>query len=173
MVALFVLTTGFLGILSLLAQSLALSKTVSNDTIATYLAAEGIELAKNFIDHDVYTYLAPPEGFFGGPWGTTCFTLGGSFEIDYTSTDCSSLHTYLGVDPPDFLSYSPTTNQYLYAFNDITGTAKPTIFKRGIKVIPNSGSPVPELTVQSIVTWNVGLATNQLMLEDHFYNWYP
>ena len=58
MMALFVLTSGFLGILSLLAQSIFLSKTVGNETIATYLAAEGVEVAKNLLDHDVYAHIA-------------------------------------------------------------------------------------------------------------------
>ena len=54
MVAITVLTVGFLGISSLLSQSLALNRVTTNEITATYLASEGIEIAKNLIDHDVY-----------------------------------------------------------------------------------------------------------------------
>ena len=50
LVALSILTTGFFGIVSLLTKSFQLNRTTMNDTQATYLAAEGIEIAKNLID---------------------------------------------------------------------------------------------------------------------------
>lgn len=172
MVALLVLTTGFLGILSLLSQSIFLSKTVGQETTATYLAAEGIEIAKNLIDHDVYENLAG----LGTGWGT-CFGLsGGNYELDYTTTDCTSaaLKSYLGSTPPDYLYFDPATHLYVYNFDDLNPTV-PTGFQRGIKIIPNDvpGNPsIPEITVQSIVTWEVGGAYQNVTLEDHFYNWH-
>ncbi len=165
MLAIFVLTAGFLGILSLLGQSIHLSKTVSNETTATYLAAEGIEVAKNLIDHDVYAHIPPGTGT---GWGT-CFGAGGSFEIDYTTTDCAALHQYLGADPPDFLYYNPTSHLYVYSFDDTLGGGSPTIFKRGVKVIPNGS----EITVLATVSWNADGAQHRADLEDHFYNWRP
>jgi Prokaryotic N-terminal methylation motif len=173
MIALFVLTAGFLGILSLLSQSIFISKNISDQATATYLASEGIEVAKNLIDHDVYEHLAGC-----GAWGT-CFGAGGYFEFDYTTTDCSGVgmkkYANLGSadpNPPDFLYYNPVTHEYLYSFGSGgVGGGSPTIFKRGIEVIPNGAS---EITVQSTVTWSNGLPVEQsVILEDHFYNWYP
>ena len=54
LVALSILTVGFVGIVTLLTKSFQLNRTTSNDTQATYLAAEGIEIAKTSINYDVY-----------------------------------------------------------------------------------------------------------------------
>lgn len=169
MVALFVLTVGFLGILSLLAQSLFLTKTISEETIATYLASEGIEIARNLVDHDIYAQIAG----VGTGWGTCFGVTGGSFELDYTETNCSTLTKYLGAIPPDFIYFDPTVNQYLYSFDDNAGNGAPTIFKRGVKVTPAalSGPGANELIVQSTVWWNVGSPDQQsITVEDYFYN---
>ena len=157
MVALFVLVAGFLGILSLLSQSLALSKTVNNETIATYLASEGIEIARNLVDHDMYQHLAG----LGTGWGT-CFGLsGGDYELDYTTTNCPPPF----YSPSDFLEFDPATNMYGY------NGGSPTPFTRLIRVTPDSAN---ELTVDSIVSWSTGPFTSQnVTLEDVFYNWHP
>ena len=49
-VAISVIVISFLGILSLLSRSLGINKDVSYKFIATYLAAEGIEITKSLID---------------------------------------------------------------------------------------------------------------------------
>ena len=166
MLALAVLTVGFLGILTLLAQSLHISKTISNETTATYLAAEGIEVTKNLIDHDVYYQLAG----FGGGWGA-CFqplSAGGSnnYGFDYAQTSCP---------PPNnsdsFFYYDPATHLYSYTNS---GGAIMTGFKRRIRVTMNTDPTLPEITVQSIVSWTTGPFTSQSVnLEDDFYNWHP
>src|SRR6185369_4698812 len=69
-IAITLLTIGFLGIARLLSQSLFFTKVVSDQTTATYLAAEGIEIVKNLIDHDVYMQLHNPP--LGPGWGN-CF----------------------------------------------------------------------------------------------------
>jgi hypothetical protein len=160
MVALFVLVTGFLGILSLLSQSITLSKTVSNQTIASYLSEEGVEIAKNLIDHDVYN-------ISGTGWGS-CFNLtSGDYELDYTTTGCP-LRAY---SADDLLTYNPTTHMYIYAYNDLIGGGTATPFTRDIRVTFNGPD---EITVQSIVSWNAGGFSQQSVnVEDHFYNWIP
>lgn len=163
MVALFVLVTGFLGIVTLLAQSIQLSKTVSNDTIASYLAEEGVEIAANLINHDMYKNVV---GL--GTWGG-CFNLtSGDFEVDYTTTSCP-LRLY---SQDDRLEYNSQTHLYLYSFNDTTPSGQiPTGFARDIRVTINGAN---EITVNSIVTWNIGSITQQSVnVEDHFYNWLP
>lgn len=172
MVALFVLTVGLLGILTLLSQSIFLSRTVGDQTIATYLASEGIELSKNLIDHNVYQNIWSPGS---GGWNAG-IGAGGDFELDYTTCDDLANPAATCIPPSyqgTFLSFDPTTNLYLYAYNNLPGDPlNTTKFQREIRVTPNAGDN--ELTVQSIVTWNVGLPTQQsLDLEDHFYNWLP
>lgn len=161
LVALSILTVGFLGIITLLNKSLQLSRTSSDDTQATYLAAEGIEVAKSLIDHDVY------QGIFqdSDEWGT-CFPLPGThyYELDYETTDCSSL--VASANPENNpLYFHPDTDIFDY---DSTG-ATPSNFTREI-MVTNNGE---EIDVESIVDWTDGLASNNVTLEDQFYNWHP
>ncbi len=162
MIALSMLTVGFLGIAALLTQSFFLNRVITNQTTATYLAAEGIEITKNLIDHDVYAHLATPPTGLG--WGT-CFGAGGDFQIDYTTVDCSALTPYDASRP---LSLDPITHLYGYA---LANGATPTTFARDIRVtMPNAN----EIIVNSIVQWSTGpLSAESVNLEDHFYNWHP
>ncbi len=161
MVALSVLTVGFLGIISLLSKSFFYGRYVSDTMKATYLASEGVEITKSLIDHDVLLALAGD----GGGWGS-CFSLspGDSkdFELDY-STTCDTLFQYL--DQPLLLDNN--TGLYGYASS---GNTVPTNFTRLIRVTESvDGS---EITVKSIVTWSTGyLTTQSIDMEDQFYNW--
>jgi type II secretory pathway pseudopilin PulG len=163
-VALAILTAGFLGILTLLAQSIHISKTISNETTATYLAAEGLELSKNLIDHDVYENIAG----FGFGWGACFLPLSAGqshdYEFDYTQITCP---------PPDYsgsdvLYYSPATHLYSYTNS---GGSIATFFTRRIRVTMDPS--IPEITVQSIVSWPTGLTNQSVTLTDNFYNWHP
>jgi hypothetical protein len=160
MIALSILTVGFLGILTLLAQSLALNHTTAQETTATYLASEGIEISKNLVDHDVYEYLAGVPGY---GWGA-CFGVGGSFQLDYTTKTCP-LTPY---NPSTHLNFNTTTHMYSYAGG--VGTIE-TPYARLIRVtVPNAN----EIVVDSIVTWSSGGGGTQTIdLEDAFYNWHP
>jgi Prokaryotic N-terminal methylation motif len=177
MIALGLLTMGLLGLLDLLSQSFFLDRVISDQTKATYLAEEGVELAKSLIDND--TYLTAAAGSDGLPGWGACFDLAQGqsteLELDYTSLptspytsayscDNSSIKTFQGAG--DFLNFNPSTDLYSYLPG---GT--PTDFTREIRI---TAATTSELEVQSIVTWSTGPITNQsLDLEDDFYNWYP
>jgi hypothetical protein len=172
LVALSILMVGLMGILTLLSRSFFIERTTSDETKATYLASEGIEIAKSFIDHDVYLGLATNNA--AGGWGT-CFnftpgTPGAptsfSYELDYTTVNCPASPNFAG-DP---LMFDPATGLYSYA-GPYVGTPVKTTFVRTITII----KPSPyEIDVQSTVTWSSGSITNQsLTLEDHFYDWHP
>jgi hypothetical protein len=154
MIALSVATTAFLGITTFLSKSFFYHRVTSDNLTATYLASEGIELAKNLIDHDVYS---------GKAWGT-CFGSGSSdVQLDYTINDCSSLQGYNSNVP---LRFDPTTERYSY---HATPNSVATGFARLIRVAtPHPG----EIDVQSVVTWSSGpVASQSIKLEDHFYDW--
>ena len=53
MVAISVMVIGLLGIFTLLSQSLGLNRVAADQYIAANLAAEGVEVAKNILDHNV------------------------------------------------------------------------------------------------------------------------
>ena len=165
MMAIGILTTGLLGILALLSKSLFLNRVAADQARATYLAAEGIEITKSLMDHDVYAGLA------GLPftWGT-CFVgrpfVTSGFEADYATTNCANLTAFGSSGRP--LIFHPSSN--LYDYNPANGVA--TNFTRRIRITSiGSGD---EIAVNSIVTWSTGPVTSQsINMEDHFYNWHP
>jgi Tfp pilus assembly protein PilV len=153
MIALGVLTTGFLGIISILSKSFFYERMISDTMTATYLASEGIEVVKNIIDNAA----------LNSEWGS-CFSNGNyNYEVDYTST-CDNLNTY---SASDYLSFDSNTGLYSYSYDS---SLPKTNFSREIKIAKNGD----EITVNSIVNWNSGILTNQsITMEDHFYNWQP
>jgi hypothetical protein len=171
MVAISVLTVGFLGILSLLSKSFFYSKDVSDTMKATYLASEGIEITKNLIDHDV-ALASESNGFLGG-WGS-CFSLSPGeskdFEFDYATANCGNLTPY--SSDPLLFDTNPISNSYgLYGYaSSLSSGATKTNFVRKIRIAENASGT--EMTVNSIATWSTGPITSQsINMEDHFYNW--
>ncbi len=146
-VAVSVLLAAFLGIFALLSSSLHNNRIAADSSTATYLAAEGIEVVKNILDHNVIV---------GDPWNNGFAS--GDFEVDYASADLSP---YVGRN----LSFNPTTNVYDYE----AGGAL-TAFTRRIRITFFGGD---EIGVNSIVSWTTGQAQSSVNLEDHFLNWRP
>ena len=166
MIAISIFTTGFSGNPPRSsAESFFLNRATTDQTKATYLAEEGIELAKNFIDYDVYAALATPPA--GTGWGRASAPFPArtppAWNCDYTMTACGSIPGYTGRD----LLYNPGTHLYGYTSG---GGAVATNFTRKVLVTQNG----QEITVNSIVQWKTGPITQQTIdLEDHFYNWHP
>jgi len=153
MIALSMITVAFLGIATLLSQSFFLNRAATNETIASYLAAEGIEITKNIIDNDVYGNPLPETKL---AWGDCCAT--GNYTVEYDSTALSLGNR--GVP----LKFDPTKG---YQYN--TGNTTP--FSRMIRITLSTAS---EIDVQSVVTWSTGPLTNETVTdEDHFYDWHP
>ncbi len=156
-VAIMLLTTGFLGVVALLSRSFFLNRVITDETKATYLAAEGIEVVKSLIDHDVYQGLAGK----GPGWGSCC--AAGTYRLDYGST---ALTAYpFPQSTPTFLHFDPAGNVYDYGGSVTTG------FNRWVAIT----YPMPnEVSVIAHVEWKTGpLTTQTITLEDHFYNWHP
>ena len=146
LVALSLLTVGFLSIFALLGRSLSSSRASTESYTATYLAAEGIEVVRNLID---------ANGIQQRAWNSG-FTTTGDYEVEYNSNSLMS-----NLDR--FLSYSPTTNIYNYS-----GT-NPTPFKRILRVTPVGSD---EIIINSIVSWiGQGGGSFTVNLEDHFLKW--
>ncbi len=147
LVAVSALTVGFLGIFSLLSQSFALNRVVSNNYTANYLASEGIEVVKNILDANIINGRAWDSGLGAG-----------AYELSY---DSRSLDPNQGRT----LSFDPVTDLYSYSGSVATP------FKRVITLTKVSNA---ELKVASEVSWNDrGGASFRVNLEDHFYKWRP
>ena len=150
MVALCVLTMGFLGVMGLLARSLSVSRVAADEYVGANLASEGIEIVKNLIDAHTIQEL---------PWSGG-FEHGKDYELDYrTDWDSAPLPAY----GDNFLNYDSETHLYGYA------TGQPSRFKRRITIVRPSAD---EVVARSVVTWITrGGAEFSVDVEDHFYNW--
>ena len=88
MVALSVVVSAFAGALSLLGTSVGLTRTIANQYVGTYLAAEGIEIVKNMID----------ENYFDGA-SFNANLADDTYQFDWKSTSGS------GSSGGEFLNY--------------------------------------------------------------------
>lgn len=154
LVALSVLTVGFLGILTLLSRSTALTRVVSDNYTATYLAAEGIEIIKNLVDANVIQKKPSWDDDF----------VSEQYEVDYRDYEPKKLELF--ISPGRFLNLDPVSHLYSYGPPD-----SPTPFKRIVTVtFPNAD----EMQVVSEVSWITrGDSLSKVRVEDHFYNWRP
>lgn len=172
LMALSLLTVGFLGIITLLTKSFQLNRTTIDDAQATYLAAEGIEITKSIIDYDVY-YGLPGNVDWGCSFEIPLNTPT-DYELDYNVVPlaCNGLNPPLTSVPAataqsDPLYFNPSTT--FYSYNGFAPAVK-SIFTRDIRVTAVSAN---EFDVQSIVTWSGDGTSNTITLEDQFYNWHP
>jgi hypothetical protein len=83
--------------------------------------------------------------------------------MDYSTTDCNqgALPNQVKAFDSLPLKYDSTSQMYGYQ------TGSPSIFVRKITMKMNG----TEITVTSIVSWKIGISTESVNLEDHFYNW--
>ncbi len=172
LVALSILVTALLGIETLLTRSFLLDRVTADQTKATYLASEGVEIMKSMIDHQVYDAIANPGGIPTDPdtggWNNFCELSPGStgyYEVDYMATSCPSPINPVNASPILFDAASG-----LYSYNDPAGT--PSAFTRVVGVKKSLDNN--EIDILSTVTWSTSGVTGQsLTVEDHFYNWNP
>lgn len=156
-----ILAVGFLGVVALLSRALALNRVVADNYVGTYLAAEGIEVAKNIIDGNT---LQGGSGFWSSGNGVggckgDIETGNGACEVDWKSTTFV-LRPYTGTP----LNFDADTKLYDYSSN-----ATLTSFRRWVVIELVAQN---ELKVESRVTWITrGGGTSEVTLEDHFYNW--
>jgi type II secretory pathway pseudopilin PulG len=173
LIALSILTVGFMSIVTLLTKSFQLNRTTSNDTQATYLAAEGIEVAKNIIDHDVYYGLSQSSSTndWGCSFGLTPGTpVDYALEYDNYPTNCGAPPTVQSEPTGDKLYLIAATDNPdfgMYTYNSFGNQL--TDFTRDVIITAVSND---ELDVKSTVKWTDGGQSNTITLEDHFYNWH-
>ncbi|MEK7193237.1 MAG: hypothetical protein AAB652_00405 [Patescibacteria group bacterium] len=153
LVALSILTTGFLGVLGLLSQSLGLNRVVSENYTGTYLASEGIEIARNIVDKNVLLRGAgTPVVWYDG-------LSPGRYEVDYENTST------LPLSVPRPLLFDATSHTYSYA------AGQPTKFTRVIEIRLVGNPEIHEVVVSSTVEWQSRGGSFKTTLEDHFFDW--
>ena len=156
-VAIFVITTGIVGVLSLVTQTIS-SATISKDKlIAAYLAQEGIEIVRNIRDTNWLQGLSWDNGLGAG-----------EYEVDYNAvlTFCPSICDYdhnlrfLKIDG-GFYNYDSGNN---------------TSFKRKItiseEVYPPGSGYYDKMIVRVEVLWEEKGKPHSVSAQENLYNWY-
>lgn len=155
MVAITVIVIGLMGIFALLSRSLSLNRVISDRYVASYLAAEGIEIVKNLIDNNVLS---------GDAWNKNLNE--GSYQFDYSAiilpSACGSVCNKV---------FYWDAVRKIYGF-DPTGQKTNFVRKVSIKTIVDRSGLVQSIQVNSVVDWKTrGGANFSVNLEDHFYNY--
>lgn len=155
-IAISIIIVGLLAVLRLLSRSISLNRVVSNQLVATYLAEEGIEVAKNILDANVIKIgIGNPPFNNSNQWNRD-FTPG-DYEIDYQSQALEN-------NQNRFLNFDASTGRYDYG-----AVGSSTLFSRRLD-IDRIGND--ELRIAARVNWITrGGVTSTVVLEDHFYNW--
>lgn len=155
MVAMTVLTTSVLGIFALMSQSIKLTRVIDDQYVATYLAAEGIEITKNLLDANTAAINT------GRPWNDLGFSASGCYEVDIST---QQLDTAPAVACPDGgATLLRLSAQSVYQY----GAGTQTNYTRTISVEPID---VIGVRIVSTVKWAGG--ESAVSLEDKFYNWH-
>ncbi len=150
--AVFVLTVGMIGVLTVIQQTMAYGEILNERLIAIYLVQEGIEIVRNIRDGN---WLEPASS-----WDADL--TAGDWEGDWTMTD--SLDSYqdrnLKIDN-GFYKYS------------LSGTSTP--FRRKITISDKlnlDGQPGDDqMKVTVTVSWQARGATSSISAQEELYNW--
>ncbi len=180
LVALTILTVGLMGVLALLSRSLFLQRQTADAAKASYLASEGIEVAKSLIDNGVYQGVA--NGNETGGWAgtaTNCFELSGPYYyyLDFESYSCQQVsqspETSQFQWDPLYLGAGPDGTPRYYDESDPNRPANAVLtpFSRSVEIVrPDTNT----IDVISTVKWSSGsIAGQSVTVEDVFYNWHP
>ena len=156
MVSMSVLMVGVLGIFALMSQSIKLTRTINDQYVSTYLAAEGIEVVKNILDSNALTN--------PGAWNANGFDAAACYELDYTTDSLGSARSAScsgsGATPLLF-----DGSLYGYAGGTASG------FSRTVQIAPimDKGAQIG-IRVRSTVRWAGG--EQSFVLDDTFYAWH-
>lgn len=162
MIAISLLLVGFLGTITLINRSVGLTRVVADSYVATYLAAEGIEVVKSMIDSNYLAERAFFEGFQRCVGLTPC-----EWEVQYDTSWEDLPVPSAGSGRERKLWYDPISGAYTYS---PFGTETP--FTRRVTV-RLEGEGAREIQVVSRVEWRArGGGLSAATLEDRFYDWY-
>jgi len=152
LVSMGILVVAVFAIFSMLTRSTSLNRVISQQYVATYLAAEGLEVVSNIVDSNLLTCTAP--------WNDNA--TDGTYELTYGSNQLSTRVS----GPTSLLRVSPTNGFYQYQSGD------PSLFRRAVTIKTIKGDV--EMRVTSVVTWKGrGGVDSEVKLEDHFFKWRP
>lgn len=155
--AIFVITTGIMGVFSLVQRTISFTAISSSRLVAIYLAQEGIEIVKNIRDGNWLDQRTSTSTLWSD--SLTCLVPSCEWEGDYNSilslTQWSGEGRYLNIDGLGLYSYSSGTS---------------TKFKRKITTDTEGQDSVLKVIVE--VTWEERGRGHKASTQGRIYNWH-
>lgn len=148
-VAMFIVTMGVGAVFALVNQTLNSSRIISSKFTATYLAQEGIELAREIRDSN---FLKIHKGVATSSWDAGLTSCQAGCEADYNDTSLVSNSRYLKIDG----------GFYNYDFG------VDTAFRRKI-TITTSTADILKVSVEA--SWQEQGRSHQITVQENLYNW--
>ncbi|KPJ71791.1 hypothetical protein AMJ50_00425 [Parcubacteria bacterium DG_74_3] len=162
--AIFVITTGILGVFSLVQQVISLTTISSSRLVATYLTQEGLEIVRNIRDTNWLQARSATttweDGLPLGDWEAdyTTVTFSNTFYFENCSDFGHNCDTYDG----DFLKINGGFYNYSSGIN--------TKYKRKITIA--RGSRIEILNISVEVSWEERGRTHKVTTTGELYNWH-
>jgi hypothetical protein len=131
-----------ISVVTLSLRALNQNRLVSDQVIATNLAAEGYEIAKNILDGNAYKNL---------PWNANFFD--GYYEMDYTDPELRSDMKLAAIDTDESLIFENYAHNLFFgddSYNYETVGREETIFKRLVRI---DNVDDQEIDITSTVSW--------------------
>jgi len=177
MVAIFILTTAFVSMLSLTTSSLFASKYANNEITASYLLQEAVDYIRN--DRDSLAF--QQTDYIGGGWSAFIakYNTGGCFSVDGCYIEVaktnSNINTCVEASPawgtlrcPVF-SYDASASSIYHNFYNYISSKKSS-FNRQIKMKQNLSNP-DEIDITVTVEWLNGSVVRSRSLHSSLLNW--
>ncbi|OGF40576.1 hypothetical protein A2531_03535 [Candidatus Falkowbacteria bacterium RIFOXYD2_FULL_34_120] len=158
-----IIVVGLLGVSSLVAQNLRVQGINQYNLIASMLAQEGLEIARNIRDENWIDISL--SALFPADWSDSLADTDGTIVLDYTNTNQFG-------NPPDDTPDNITDNgtRLFYTVNGLfthVNTGNPSPFRRLITVIDNGGN----IQVTCAVRWSGRGITRDYVAETYLYDW--
>ena len=156
LIAIFIMSVGIAGVMTLITQTIFLSTLSSSKLTAAYLTQEGIELVRNIRDGNLLKQRNDPLVDWDDDLGV------GDWEADYSSLVLNLyVSRYFKIDG-GFYNYSSGI--------DTKFKRKITIFDKTDLSIPLDGIP-DMFKILVLVEWQEKGKDYQTSAEDYLYNW--
>ncbi len=166
--AIFLLTTGVIGILSLISQTIVSTQITSSRLVASYLAQEGIEIVKNLRD----------TNFLKINKGETINWYDNILCCSIPPCDWSQNYTCEGdYNDQNLTLFQDRKLKISGNFYQYSGLGTETPFKRKITIfniqdLSNPPDGIPDkMKVQVEISWTERLRTYQVTAQENIYKW--
>jgi len=163
LMASFIITTGVVGIISLMANTIARSKISGNKIIATGLAQEGIEIVKdirgaNWMNGDTWD-----DGIIDGTYQVSYLTAGLLDNISYPPSEKIRFST----SGDGYAVCNPAVPACLALFD------QETIFTRIVEILhnPDNDGSTEDIMSKCTVSWEEKGIIQSVIIENWLYNW--